>query len=166
MHTRSMKPILVGTLAVVVAAIVTGAASAALAQPVKKSSPPAQHVQQATAMPGLSDFPEVVRTLNEANADKPLAMPGLSDFPEVVRSLNDANVQKQLAMPGLSDFPEVARTLNGANAASHAKVASESDSGFDWSSAGVGVGIALGALSGFALVAVGMKRRKAIAAPA
>jgi hypothetical protein len=92
---------------------------------------------------------------------KPLAAPGYSDFPEVVRTMNDVKAQQKLAAPGYSDFPEVVRTMNEWDASKvvTASVVAKSDSGFKWGDAGIGAGTVLAVASILALVSVAIKRR-------
>jgi hypothetical protein len=134
------KLTLIGTVTCILAAIVASAASARVGM-FSHSSPALQ---------------------------KPLAAPGYSDFPEVVRTMNDAKAQTKLAAPGYSDFPEVARTMNEWNAskAVAASTIASSDGDFSWGDAGVGAGTILAFTGILALVSVGIKRRNGTSAHA
>jgi hypothetical protein len=128
------KLTLIGTVTCILAAIIVGSASA---KPVPASQ-------------------------STATTQKPLAAPGYSDFPEVVRTMNDVKAQQKLAAPGYSDFPEVVRTMNEWNASKllPASVVTKTDSGFKWGDAGIGAGTVLAVASILALVSVAIKRQK------
>jgi hypothetical protein len=98
MRKRFTKPVLVGTLTVVVSAIVAGPAFGGVfvsGDSQKQGYPPSQHVQQSTFIPGYSDFPNVLRyhsTLTpterqqldaavEAEAAKFVHQPGVTSGP-------------------------------------------------------------------------------------
>jgi hypothetical protein len=62
MHNRFRTLVIVGVLAAVIAAVAAGGASARV---LLSGAPVVSHVEQTTALPGYSDFPEVVRTMKD-----------------------------------------------------------------------------------------------------
>ena len=62
MHNRFRTLVIVGVLAAVIAAVAAGGASARV---LHGGAPVVSNVEQTTALPGYSDFPEVVRTMKD-----------------------------------------------------------------------------------------------------
>src|SRR5262249_38907765 len=138
MHNRLRNLMLFGSLAALLAAIVAGGASARVLISGGPVAPATSHVEQTAALPGYSDFPDVVRPMKDTHAQKPLAAPGYSDFPEVVRTMKDTNA--------------VATSVGG------------SDS--DTSGLALGIGIGVGVAVVLAFFAVRRRRRRTASAMA
>ncbi len=143
MRNRVMKSILVGTLAVVVSAIVVGPAFGGSFIPNQQGSPP-QQVHQPAVTSGADAIPlDVLHTM------------GTQWY---IPASTQGQATKASAS-GYSAFPEVVRTMNDG------KLASSSDSGFNWSNGGLSLGV--GIASVLALVSVGLIRRhRSTAVPA
>ena len=147
MRTRFMKLTIVGVLAIVGTAIVTGPAFGSESTPFAPQQQP-QHALRLASGSSYSAFPEVVRTMNEWQ-----------------RASTAQPSQHVQVTPSYSAFPEVVRTMNDTSAANTQVLASSSD-GFSWSDAGIGFAIGIGVLCFLEFLFVGIRRSKAPPVPA
>jgi hypothetical protein len=161
MHKRFTKLILGGTLAVVVALIVAGTASARIA------SPPSQ--QDSTT--SLLGYPKgVVGAPGLGTADSTpltslLGYPrGVVGAPGLETASLPVTLHVQKFASSYGDFPEVVRTMSLGNVAH--STSTSNGGGFDWSDAWIGVGVAIGVASIIGLLAFGIRRSKATPATA
>jgi hypothetical protein len=142
-----MKLTIVGVLAIVGTAIVTGPAFGSESTPFAPQQQP-QHALRLASGSSYSAFPEVVRTMNEWQ-----------------RASTAQPSQHVQVTPSYSAFPEVVRTMNDTSAANTQVLASSSD-GFSWSDAGIGFAIGIGVLCFLGFLFVGIRRSKAPPVPA
>jgi hypothetical protein len=140
MHKGFMKLIVGGTLAVVVALIVAGTASARMVYPASEQA------QTSGDTSSLVGYPRGV-----------VGAPGLETAQSTPVS---QHAQKLTSGSSYGSFPEVVRTMN------LGKSTPATSNGFDWNDAGIGVGIAAGVLSIIAVLAVGIRRSNATPATA
>jgi hypothetical protein len=174
MRKRITKSILVGTVAVVVSAIVAGPAYGrfVLNSSQNQGSSPTQQAQQSKSVvryeyPNLARVKSLLTPAERRQIDAVAAaarnndgnrstsfVPGYTDFPNVLRLQNTLT-------------PTERRQLDAAVAANSTTTVSSSGSDFSWSDAGVGIGIGLAIAAGLGLVAlVGTRRNKATPVPA
>ena len=164
MHKGFMKLIVGGTLAVVVALIVAGTASARIVYPTS------EHAQKSSDTSSLLGYPKgVVGAPGLGTADS-TPLTSLLGYPRGVvgaPGLETAqstpvlqHAQKLTSGSSYGSFPEVVRTMN------LGKSTPATSSGFDWNDAGIGVGIAAGVLSIIAVLAIGIRRSGATPATA
>jgi hypothetical protein len=132
-----MKLIVGGTLAVVVALIVAGTASARVLIPSQQQS-----TVRSNYTSRLLGYPKGV-----------VGAPGLGT---AASTPVKQHAQRLTFVGSYSDFPELQRTM-ALSAASH----TTSNNGFDWNDGGIGVGVAIGVASIIGLLAFGIRRSKA-----
>jgi hypothetical protein len=92
-------------------------------------------------------------------------IPGYTDFPNALR-LQKQEKQSEF-IPGYTDFPNALRLRDSYAKRAHASVAARvtnDDSGFDWGTAGIGIGASLSALIAAAGVTITVRRRNQLAA--
>jgi len=165
MHKQFMKLIVGGTLAVVVALLVAGTASARIVYPAS------EHAQTSSYTSSLLGYPKgVVGAPGLGTADStpltnllgyPRGVVGAPGLETAAQSTPvSQHAQKQTFASSYGDFPEVVRTMNLGN------TTSATSNGFDWNDAGIGVGVAAGALSIVALLGIGIRRSKSTPATA
>jgi hypothetical protein len=145
MRKRFTKSILVGTVAVVVSAIVAGPAFGRFVP--NSGSAPTQHAQQSKAVVAY-EYPNLRRVENLLT---PAERRQLGAVAAAGRNINVRGRQQ----------------LDAAVPANTTATVSSSGSGFSWRDAGVGLGVGLAIVAGLGLVAlVGTRRKKATPIPA
>lgn len=163
MRTRFMKPVLVGTLAVVASAIVAGPAFGRVFSPntsQNQGSPPSQHVE----IPGNGVFPDLQRLRSLLTPAERRQLDAVAATARSIDRQQGSTALSQVHQPGVTSGPaalppEVMTTPHKATASG--------SSGVNWNDAGVGIGIALAIAGGLVILAiVGIRRDKATPAPA
>jgi hypothetical protein len=145
MHKRFMKLIVVGILAVVVAAIFAGTASARVYIPGDKQQQVSTSASDSAAIAGGG----TVSLPGHVYARGTQVAPAIGT-PES----GPATAQKSIVASSYGDFPEVVRTMN------LGKVTPASSSSFSWSDASIGAGIGIGVLCILGLFTVAIRRSK------
>jgi NAD(P)-dependent dehydrogenase (short-subunit alcohol dehydrogenase family) len=151
MNTRSMRLIIVGAIATLVALAFAGPATARVFIPsdtqMKHGS---SQLSDSAASPGGG-------TVSVAGMHYPK---GTQVAPTIgsSRFVPTHEAQQSRVAVGYSSFPEVVRTMKLAS--SSATTASSSSDSFSWSNAGTGAGVAIGVIGILGLCSVGIRRGK------
>jgi hypothetical protein len=150
MNTRSMRLVIVGAIATVVALVFVGPAIARVGIP---SYMPTKHgssqLSDSAASPGGG-------TLSVAGVHYPK---GTQIAPAVGRPSEPTHQAQQARVAvGYSSFPEVVRTMKLASIGTTSS--SSSNDSFSWSDAGAGAGVAIGVIGILGVCSIGTRRSK------